>query len=183
MERPVEKSKSPVFFGAGLPEARALEQGSRRLLDAVAELPLRYAPFFGRLSRLWQTSEAQVLRELTRAKDPKHWRSTLIPGLKTFDVVLGAEQADAHARLLHFAPGSRFPKHRHHGTEHVFVLEGSYADQNGVERRAGDEQTMPAQSEHELRILGDSPCVAAVVDGGVRFAPLSLLRAIARRAF
>ena len=40
---------------------------------------------------------------------------------------------------------------------------------------------MTANTEHELRILDDAPCVAAIVDGGVRFAPLSLLRALARR--
>jgi hypothetical protein len=179
----VEKPKSPDFPGAGLPQDRALERGSRRLLEAVRELPLRYAPFFGRLAHMWQASEAQVLGELTRAKDRHSWRTSLLPGLKTFDVQLEAERAEGHARLLHFAPGAHFPKHRHHGTEHVLVLEGSYADQDGAIRRAGDEQSMLAHSEHELRILGGVPCVAAIVDGGVRFAPLSLLRALSRRAF
>jgi hypothetical protein len=65
----------------------------------------------------------------------------------------------------------------------VLVLEGSYADQDGALRGAGDEQSMLAHSEHELRILGNVPCVAAIVDGGVKFAPLSLLRALSRRAF
>lgn len=183
MARPVEKPKLPEFLGTALPQDRALERGGRRLLEAVAELPLRYAPFFGRLSRLWQTSEAQVLSELTRAKDPRGWRSSLLPGLKTFDVQLEAERTDSHARLLHFAPGAHFPKHRHHGAEHVLVLEGSYADQDGIERRAGDQQSMPAHSQHELRILGNVPCVAAILDGGVKFAPLSLLRALSRRGF
>lgn len=153
------------------------------MLQAVSELPLRYAPFFGRLAHMWQASEDQVLGELTRARDPQSWRTSLLPGLKTFDVALALEGANARARLLHFAPGAHFPRHRHHGNEHVLVLEGSYADQDGVERHAGDEQSMPAQSEHELRILGTVPCVAAIVDGGVKLAPLSLLRALARRAF
>ena len=178
----MEKPKSPLFVGAELPRDRALERGGRRLLEAVAELPLRYAPFFGRLSHMWQASEAQVVSELTRAKEPRAWQSRLLPCLKTFDVRLAAEGAAGHARLLHFDPGAHFPKHRHHGVEHVLVLEGSYADQDGVERRAGDEQSMAANTEHELRILGSLPCVAAIVDGGVRFAPLSLLRALARRS-
>jgi quercetin dioxygenase-like cupin family protein len=182
MTRPVEKPKSPEFLGAELPQDRALERGSRRLLEAVSELPLRYAPFFGRLAHMWHAPEAQVLSELTRAKDPQSWRSSLLPGLKTFDVQLAAAPVAGHARLLHFAPGAHFPKHRHHGTEHVLVLEGSYADQDGAIRGAGDEQSMLAQTEHELRILGNGPCVAAVVDGGVKFAPLSLLRALSRRA-
>jgi anti-sigma factor ChrR (cupin superfamily) len=132
---------------------------------------------------MWQASEARVVSELTRAKDPRSWRASLLPGLKTFDLELTAERADGHARLLHFVPGAHFPKHRHHGTEHVLVLEGSYADQDGIERGAGDEQSMSPHSQHELRILGNAPCVAAIADGGVKFAPLSLLRALARRAF
>jgi quercetin dioxygenase-like cupin family protein len=183
MAGPVEKPKSPDFLGAELPQDRALERGGRRLLMAVAELPLRYAPFFGRLAHMWQASEAQVQSELTRAKDPQSWRTSLLPGLKTFDLELQAERAVGHARLLHFAPGAHFPKHRHHGTEHVLVLEGCYADQDGAIRRAGDEQSMSPHSEHELRIVGDEPCVAAIVDGGVKFAPLSLLRALSHRAF
>lgn len=182
MTRSVEKPKSPDFLSAELPQDRALERGGRRLLEAVGELPLRYAPFFGRLAHMWQVSEARVLSELTRAKDPQSWRASLLPGLKTFDLELLVERADGHARLLHFAPGAHFPKHRHHGTEHVLVLEGSYADQDGALRRAGDEQSMPPHSQHELRILGSVPCVAAVVDAGVKFAPLSLLQALSRRA-
>lgn len=182
MAGPVEKPKSADFPGAQLPQDRALERGSRRLLEAVSELPLRYAPFFGRLAHMWQVPEARVLSELTRARDPHSWRTSLLPGLKTFDLEPQLERADGHARLLHFAPGAHFPKHRHHGTEHVLVLEGSYADQHGTLRRAGDEQSMAPHSEHELRILGSAPCVAAVVDGGVKFAPLSLLRALSRRA-
>ena len=177
----MEKPKSPDFLGAELPQDRVLERTGRRLLEAVSELPLRYAPFFGRLAQLWQASEAEVVSELLRAKAPQSWRASLLPGLKTFDVQLATEHARSHARLLRFEPGAHFPKHRHHGTEHVLVLEGSYADQDGVERHAGDEQSMTANTEHELRILGNVPCVAAIVDGGVRFAPLSLLRALVRR--
>jgi putative transcriptional regulator len=165
----VEKPKTPVISGAELPQDQALRRAGERLFGAVAELPLRYAPFFGRLSALWQAPEEQVLRELTRAKDPKAWSRTLLPGLLTFDVALAGRPESEQARLLHFAPGARFPKHRHRGPESVLVLEGRYADGNGLEVRAGDMQSMPAGSEHELRILGTSPCVAAISEHGVEF--------------
>jgi putative transcriptional regulator len=169
MSRTVEKPKTPVISGEELPQDRALRRAGERLFGAVAELPLRYAPFFGQLSALWHAPEQLVLRELTRAKDPKHWRSTLLPGLKTFDVEVDGRLGGERARLLHFAPGARFPRHRHRGCESVLVLEGSYADGNSLEVRAGDLQSMVAGSEHELRILGGSSCVVAVNEQGVEF--------------
>ena len=169
MTAAVERPKTPAIFGDGLPQDQALRRAGQRLLGAVAELPLRYAPFFRRLSTLWQVPEELVVRELTRAKRAKSWQRTLLPGLKTFDLALEGRPEGEHARLLHFAPGVRFPKHRHRGPESVLVLEGSYADANGLEVRAGDLQSMPTNSEHELCILGELPCVAAVSEHGVEF--------------
>jgi anti-sigma factor ChrR (cupin superfamily) len=165
----VERPKLPAFFAEELPQDQALRRLGERLLGSVAELPLRYAPFFGRLSTLWQAPEELVLRQLTLAKDAKRWSRTLLPGLKTFEVELGVGPERGRARLLHFAPGVHFPKHRHRGSESVLVLEGSYADASGCQVGAGELQTMPADSEHELRILGTSPCVAAVSEHGVEF--------------
>lgn len=169
MTTAVERPKTPVIFGDGLPQDQALRRAGERLLGAVAELPLRYAPFFAQLSALWQVPEELVVSELTRAKRAKSWQSTLLPGLKTFELVLEGRPDGERARLLHFAPGLRFPKHRHRGPESVLVLEGSYADASGLEVRAGDMQSMPADSEHELCILGTLPCVAAVSEHGVEF--------------
>ena len=167
----------PAFSSDALPQDQALHAGAERLRHAVAELPLRYAPFFTRLAGLWQVTEDRVLGELLRAKDPKSWRLTLLRGLKTFEVDLGRPAAAQRSHLLHFAPALRFPQHSHHGPERVLVLEGSYADASGLEVRAGDEQTMAAGSEHELNILGNVPCVAAVTEHGISFITPWLRRA------
>jgi anti-sigma factor ChrR (cupin superfamily) len=143
--------------------------GAERLHDAVRELPLRYAPFFGRLAELWEAPEQVVQSELSRAKDPKAWSFGLLPGLRTFDVAVGAERSAARARLLRFDPGAHFPKHRHRDTERVLVLEGAYIDGSGLAVHAGDEQTLSQGSEHELHILPGSPCVAAVSEHGIDF--------------
>lgn len=177
----MERTKTAGFFGADLPQDRTLRRGSARLLGAVAELPLRYAPFFGRLAALWQAPEPEVLRELTRAKAAHNWRASLLRGLQTFEVALDRQPNRGHARLLQLAPRFHLPKHRHRDTERVLVLEGSYADGDGFEVRAGDAQTMPQHSEHELHVLGDQPCVAAVFEQGVTFDFLSLVRALRRR--
>ncbi len=171
--------KTPGFFAEELPQDRALRVGAARLSGAVAELPLRYAPFFSRLARLWELPEASVVTELTRAKDPRRWSRTLVRGLRTFEVkpeVASVTVRAARARLLHFAPGARLPQHSHRGSETVLVLEGSYADASGLEVHAGESQTMTEHSAHELRILGDAPCVAAVIERGVDFGLLGLLR-------
>jgi putative transcriptional regulator len=169
MTRAVEKPKTPVIWDVELPQDRALRRTGERLRGAVTDLPLRYAPFFARLAQLWEAPQEQVVSELTRAKDPQSWQRSLLPGLKTFDLRLGPGGVRGRARLLRFAPGARFPKHRHHGGESVLVLEGSYADGDGREVGPGQLQTMPEGSEHELVILGRSPCIAAVSERGLEF--------------
>ncbi len=171
----MERPKTPGFFANELPQDRSLRLAFARLSGAVAELPLRYAPFFSRLSALWELPEDRIVAELTRANDPRSWSWSLVRGLKTFEVKRDGASA-AHARLLHFAPGSLLPKHRHRGAERVLVLEGSYADASGFEVQAGEMQTTSEHSEHELRILGDVPCVAAVTEHGVDFELVGLLR-------
>jgi hypothetical protein len=150
-----------------LPPAASQPRGAERLVRAVSELPLRYAPFFRRIAGLWQVSDEQVLRELTRARDPRAWRPTWLLGVKTFEVQ--AARATGRSRLLCFGAGVRFPKHRHRAAERVLVLEGSYVDSTGCEVRAGDEQLMPAGSEHRLQVLGGGDCVAAVSESGIDF--------------
>jgi hypothetical protein len=153
---------------AALPVIAAPPGGAERLGRAVAELPLRYAPFYGRLSNLWNVSEEQVELELSRARDPRSWTFTLLRGVKTFEV--GAEgRGGMRRRLLHFSAGVQFPRHRHRGDERVLVLEGSYADSSGCRVQAGEQQLMTTGSEHELYVLRNQDCIAAVAEQGLDF--------------
>jgi len=164
----VEKPKSPAVSTAELPQDRALRLGAARLQGAVAELPLRYAPFFARLAELWELPESRVLSELTRAKNPKAWSLTPLRGLTLFNVER-AKGSTATTRLMRLDPGVHFPKHAHRGRERVLVLEGAYADASGAEVHAGESQSMAAGSEHELCILGSRPCLAAISEQGIEF--------------
>ena len=168
MDSPVEEPKSPAFLDEELPGDRALRLGAARLQGAVAELPLRYAPFFSRLAAMWEMPEEQVLSELRRANNPKAWRSSMLRGLTIFNVQR-PQRSRARARLMRLEPGVHFPKHAHRGRESVLVLEGAYADATGLEVHAGETQTMPEGSEHELYIVGNQPCVAAIVERGIDF--------------
>jgi putative transcriptional regulator len=164
----VTKAPPSADFRLELPTDRGLRLGAERLQQAISELPLRYAPFYARLSSLWQLSLDDVRAELLRARDPGAWSHGLLPGLRIFNVG-GSQAKSPRARLLRFAPGARFPRHRHRESERVLVLEGGYADDSGAELHAGGEQTMAAGSEHELYILGSEPCVVAVSERGIAF--------------
>lgn len=163
----MENRKSPNGSDAELPQDRVLERGSARLRSAVTELPLRYAPFFERLGRLWNLPEQEVERQLGRARSASAWRRTILPGLSIFNVA--GSEAGRRARLMRFRPGARFPRHTHRGPEQVLVLEGAYRDVDGRVFEAGDVQTMSPGSEHELEIVGTVPCVAAVSETGIDF--------------
>ena len=110
-----------------LPPASA----ASRLLQAVDELPLRYAPFFDRLGALWDLPVESVEAVLERARAPEAWRKSALPGLRLIDVEGGERVRGADVHLVRFSPGMRFPKHRHPGDEALFVLEGSYKDSSG----------------------------------------------------
>ena len=141
----------------------------RRLLSAVETLPLRYAPFLDRLSEVWDLPESSVLAVLSRAADPAAFRKTPLPGLFVLEVEGGPRVAGAEVHLVRFAPGMRFPRHRHPGDEVLFVLEGSYTDSSGLRVGPGDEHVMSAGTEHGFRVSRDEPCVAASVQRGREF--------------
>jgi quercetin dioxygenase-like cupin family protein len=155
--------------GVEIGDAARSNAGAERLARAVAELPLRYAPFFERLATLWGMSEERVSSELLRARQPRSWALTLVRGLRTFDVDRGGRRDSQRARLLRFAPGAALPEHRHRGRERVLVLEGSYSDSHGTEVCAGEEQLMLPGSVHQLRVSSEGPCIAAVVEQGIDF--------------
>ena len=145
-----------------------------RLMNAVAEAPLRYAPFFERLSHLWDLPEPEVRAVLERSRDAASWKRAPLPGLELIDVPSGTRGAGTKAYLARFAAGMTFPTHRHDGNEDVLVLEGSYTDSSGAVFRSGDVHTMGAGTEHAFTIAPDEPCLAAAVHRGIRFSSLGL---------
>lgn len=153
----------------------AVSPGSlERLMSAVAEPPLRYAPFFERLSNLWDLPEDEVRALLERSRSPNAWRRAPLPGLELLKVAGGPKIAGTEAYLARFAAGMKFPTHRHGGHEDVLVLEGSYTDSSGAVFSSGDMHTMEGETEHSFTIAPDEPCVAAAVHRGIRFASLGM---------
>ena len=143
--------------------------GFDRLMGAVADPPMAYAPFFDRLVDLWGVDESEMLRVLERSRDPRGWRRGPLPGAGVIAVRSGKETAGVSVCLARFAPGFRFPKHRHPGPEAVLVLRGGYTDSSGRVVRPGDQQHMASGSEHALEVHKGEPCIVGVRQEGMEF--------------
>jgi hypothetical protein len=154
------------------------EDALGRLMQATAELPLRYAPFYDRLGSLWDLPEEKVVAALSRARDQREWRRAPLPGLKVLRLEGGPKALGATLYMAHFAAGLSFPEHRHRGQESVLLLEGSYTDRGGRRYRSGDIHEMSEGSEHGF-VVGDEPCIAAVRHHGIEFSSW-FLRILAR---
>lgn len=143
--------------------------GRERLLRAVRPLPLRYAPFYDRLAKLWDLPVAEVESVLDRANEPSSWRKPGLPGLTLIDVEPGAALRGARVTLVRFARGMRFPAHFHPGPEALLVLEGNYRDKTGRLVGPGDLHEMAAGTEHWFRVGRGEACIAASVQFGLEF--------------
>jgi quercetin dioxygenase-like cupin family protein len=158
-----------LFNPASIP-AGSLEQ----LMIEVSQPPLRYAPFFERLSNLWDLPESDVQNLLERSRDKSQWSRAPLPGLELIRLQGGPRIQGTEAYLARFAPGLTFPLHSHHGHEDVLVLEGSYTDDRGRVYRSGDVHSMHAGDSHSFTVARDEPCVAAAVHRGIRFRSLGM---------
>ncbi len=165
----VAKTADALAALSVLERASAGARGRTRLLAQISELPLCYGPFFGALGELWDLSEESVCAVLTGARDGRNWQWTVLPGVRQLEVTGGLRTQGARVRLLKFAPGVRFPRHRHEGVEHVLVLEGSYTDSGGHTVGPGELQVMAPGSDHDLRVNGGKACVAGLVQFGMEF--------------
>jgi quercetin dioxygenase-like cupin family protein len=150
-------------------EAAAASGGLQRLLKSVGEPPLRYAPFFDRVGRLWDLGEDEVTATFAKLKDPAAFQRTPLPGVRVLNVAGGPRTAGAETFLVRFAPGTRFPRHRHPGPEKLLVLEGSYTDTEGVTVRPGDLHEMEPGSEHGFLVGKNEPCIGAAIQYGREF--------------
>jgi anti-sigma factor ChrR (cupin superfamily) len=72
------------------------------------------------------------------------WRAGLVPGLSVLPVsAFGA----CHTAFVRWAPGTFFSRHRHHGGEEIFVIDGVFQDEHG-RYPAGTWLRSPHLSEH-----------------------------------
>jgi len=102
---------------------------------------------------------ALALDELrAMALSPRLPWSRFVPGVEIHRL-WGAPQGRSGA-LLRYAAGASVPRHRHEGTEHIYVLIGAQRDDRG-EYAAGAHIVNPPGSEHA--VSSADGCVVFVV--------------------
>ena len=140
----------------------ASAEARRRLLAAASASDERFAPFFERLSELFDLGVDAVRRVLTKAADGAAWQPGPMPGVELFHFEGGPRVAAADNGLVRLAPGLPFPKHRHLGTERILLIEGAYVDDAGRLWQAGDLHVSGPDVVHAYRVTDDGPCVLAL---------------------
>jgi hypothetical protein len=161
-----------VGTGATEPSPADPALRARLLRSARAGAPEngRYGIFADRLARLFSVPIERVQKLLRKIEDPSVFAPFMVPGIAMLPLRPGPDLEPAIAAIGILMPGTTFPHHDHVGDEVTFVLDGGFRDMGGREIWRGDELYKPAGSDHEFLVIGDRPCVAAVLArGGVAF--------------
>jgi putative transcriptional regulator len=148
------------------PDARLRARTMRSLGRAGA-----YGKFADRIARLFDVPMDRAQELLRRIEDPSVFVPFLVSGVAMFPVQLGSSSLrGAVAAFGLLTPGATFPRHDHVGDEVTVVLDGAFRDESGREVWRGEELVKSAGSNHDFVVIGDRPCVAAVLAmGGVSF--------------
>jgi anti-sigma factor ChrR (cupin superfamily) len=75
------------------------------------------------------------------------WQPTRFPGIDC-KILMENKATGMSTMLMRWAPGARLPHHEHVAIEQTFVLEGSFADHDGI-CRAGSYVWRRAGSRHD----------------------------------
>jgi anti-sigma factor ChrR (cupin superfamily) len=79
--------------------------------------------------------------------DKVSWAPTRFPGIEA-KTLMEDKSTGMSTMLMRWAPGARLPHHEHVALEQTYVLEGSFADHDGV-CRAGQYVWRRAGSRHD----------------------------------
>lgn len=146
-----------------LPRTDPSPRGRGRLLEAVSQRPLRWAPLFDRLAGLLHRPVNDVEAMLKAAGDEGQWQDLPVDGVRVLPLEGGPEFEGGHCALVRMEAGSVFPEHHHVGTETALCLEGAFIDsREGRVYGAGDEERLEPGDVHSLRVTDDGECVLAV---------------------
>jgi quercetin dioxygenase-like cupin family protein len=148
-------------LSAGLEPVQPSSEARARLLAAVSEE--RHAPFFERLSRLFDLGVERVREIMALADDPASWEPGPMPGVMLMHFGGGPAVATADVGLVRIEAGFAFPRHRHLGTERALIIEGGYADDSGKQYRPGDVHEMHEGTVHSYKVFDSGPMMLALV--------------------
>jgi quercetin dioxygenase-like cupin family protein len=152
--------------------ARTPAPGLRaRLLQTLGSAD-RFAPFLADLTGLFELPADTVRRLLARI-DEHAWEDTLLgvrlQGAELFHFPVGPRlrETGAAGGVVRIRAGVRFPRHRHHGDEVTYVLEGGYVDDGGRVHGPGSAIAMSTGTEHHYQAAPERDLVIIVLHRGI----------------
>jgi hypothetical protein len=176
----------PALEALALLDAGATPEASLALLDALADAapplapsavararllaaldgPERLAPLVPRIAR-WSDLAADAVRAvLARLHDPAAWTPGPLPGVELLHFEHGPLAAGLDTGFVRFAPGTRFPRHRHAALEVNLVVEGALHDDDGRVYGPGEALERGPGTEHAFATAPDVPTVVFVAQSG-----------------
>jgi putative transcriptional regulator len=150
-----------------LPPIAPSADARNRLLVAVSAAPLKYAPFFDRLTAFLDLPLERVKQILADVGDRARWEPSALPGVQLMHFPGGPSVAGADVGLVRIEPNYRFPMHRHKGEERLFVVEGGFVDTSGKKYEPGDIQVMQPDTTHDYTVFPGGLLAALVLYEGI----------------
>jgi len=90
---------------------------------------------------------------LVRRATERDWKPTDYPGIERS--LFRSNETGGRSSVVRLTKGSRFPRHAHHGSEEVVVLDGTVII-GGVELHAGDYLFTTPGEEHDVAAVSDA---------------------------
>ncbi len=150
-----ESGAATASVRAGRERLLADLQGWRRFLPFSSE--------FAELFDLDVTTAEDVLKATDRLAD---WTPVGVPGIRAFHFAGGPRLAGIDAGLVQFEKGAAFPRHRHHGRELTFILQGSFHFSTG-ERLGPGQSILLDGGVHHVFAAPDSEVIYATYHDGL----------------
>lgn len=133
-----------------------LEAGRARVL-AAASAAGRFERFVPQVAHLADVSRDRARGWLDRVWGDEPLWEPAAPQALAWWVDGGPRARDALRGFVRVTAGSRFPHHKHLGTELVLLLQGGVVMSDGERLRAGDLSITAAGEEHSFEVVGPGP--------------------------
>lgn len=125
--------------------------------------PKRFFPHVPALAKLLDLAAEKVEQLLGLIDDAKAWEPSPFPGIDLIHFEGGPNVLAPDTGFVRFPAGFPFPKHKHHGPEIVYVLQGSLHDSDGHVYVPGEACPKTVDDIHSFTVGTECDAVIVVV--------------------